>query len=210
VKSLLKPRVFRLPRKNYKEAIALEDLFITQLFYGGDTEQCSLYLGYLQPKEKIEAHELDFISLFLTWAQGSLERLKKQRQYDLFETAIDHAFNAVVITTGDAKDPRIAYANKAFLEQTGYSYEELHNQNPNILQGPHTERNVVGRLKNNIVKGKPYSGETINYKKDGTKYTVEWNISPVFNEHGEVRNFVSVQRDKTYQRAVENHLVESL
>ena len=42
-----------------------------------------------------------------------------------------------------------------------------------------------------------FSGTTINYRKDGTKYYVQWNISPIKNKQNEITHYVSIQRNIT-------------
>lgn len=50
-------------------------------------------------------------------------------------------------------------------------------------------------MKSCISNGLFFHNNTINYRKDKTPYYVEWNISPIKNEIGEITHFVSVQRD---------------
>ncbi|NEQ22921.1 MAG: hybrid sensor histidine kinase/response regulator, partial [Microcoleus sp. SIO2G3] len=41
----------------------------------------------------------------------------------------------------------------------------------------------------------PFHGEAINYRKDGTEFYVEWNITPIRNVRQQVTHFVAIQRD---------------
>ena len=111
--------------------------------------------------------------------------------------ALDQSFNAVLLTDGSlGKDgQRIVYANPAFCQMTGYSQQELLGLNPRILQGPATNPDVIERLRESLREGSYFHGSTINYRKDGRPYTVEWNISPVRNANGEITHFISVQQD---------------
>ena len=117
--------------------------------------------------------------------------------YELIKAAVEQAFNAVVITDAgtNPSGPRIIYANPAFCLMTGYSPEELAGQNPRILQGPLTNQDVIDELRECVREGRIFRGSTINYRKNGTQYTVEWNISPVKNAAGDITHFVSVQQD---------------
>ncbi|MEM7084385.1 MAG: PAS domain-containing protein, partial [Pseudomonadota bacterium] len=51
-----------------------------------------------------------------------------------------------------------------------------------------------------LVRGEGWFGETINYRKDGSPYNVEWRIAPVRNGHDRITHWVSTQRDITQQR----------
>ncbi len=111
--------------------------------------------------------------------------------------ALDQSFNAVLLTDADSSKNgyRIIYANQAFQKMTGYSIQELAGKNARILQGPATNPDVIQRLRECLKNGEYFHGSTINYRKDGRPYFVEWNISPVRNTDGQVTHFISVQQD---------------
>lgn len=115
----------------------------------------------------------------------------------LFRQAIEQSFNAVLLTDAEPgpHGPRIMYANPAFCRMTGYQPEELLGKTPRLLQGPLTSPKVLRELSACLRDGRHFKGSTINYRKDGSPYTVEWNISPVRNEAGTITHFVSAQQD---------------
>ncbi len=110
--------------------------------------------------------------------------------------AVEQAFNSVLITDAQPAPhgPRILYANAAFCALSGYSAEELVGQTPRILQGPLTDRDVLDELRQCLRDGRFFHGSTVNYRKDGEPYWVEWNISPIRDAQGAVSHYVSVQR----------------
>lgn len=111
--------------------------------------------------------------------------------------ALDQSFNAVLMTDAisDKGGHRIVYVNAAFCRMTGYNEVELLGRNPRMLQGPATNPDVIERLRECLREGTYFHGSTVNYRKDGRPYTVEWNISPVRNPKGEITHFISVQQD---------------
>lgn len=111
--------------------------------------------------------------------------------------ALEQSFNAVLLTDASpGKDGhRMVYVNEAFRRMTGYSAQELLGSNPRMLQGPDTNPDVIDRLRQCLRDGTYFHGSTINYRKDGRPYTVEWNISPVRDPAGEITHFISVQQD---------------
>lgn len=117
----------------------------------------------------------------------------------LLDTAFEQSFNAIVVSDADLSEggPRIVLCNPAFCAMTGYTREELIGQGFQILQGPDTDRELMGRLKDCLLSGQFWAGSTTNYRKDGTPYKVEWNISPVIDGESNIINFVSVQQDVT-------------
>jgi len=125
----------------------------------------------------------------------------------LLQTAVEQAFNAVVITDARLHDggPYITYCNPAFCRMTGYAAIDLLGHSPRLLQGPQTDPLVLQRLRECLHKEQFFQGSTVNYRKDGSSYLVEWNISPVRDAQGRLQAYVSVQHDITARVRAEQH-----
>lgn len=125
--------------------------------------------------------------------------VQKEFPPELFRHAVESAYDAILITTPglDAPEPLIEWVNPAFERMTGWTQEEVIGKSPRILQGPKTSRELLDRLRDDLKNDRPFHGEGVNYKKDGTEYVVEWNISALRDETGAVRHWVAVQRDTT-------------
>jgi PAS domain S-box-containing protein len=108
----------------------------------------------------------------------------------------------------DPPGPRITYVNPAFTRVTGYDADEVIGRTPRLLQGPATESWVLDRLRRRLQHGKPFTGEAINYRKDGTPYVNHWSISPIRNENDTITHWISVQRDVTERRSMGERLEE--
>ena len=126
-----------------------------------------------------------------------MNNLTRHVEPHVIALALDQSFNAVLLTDASTgKDGhRIVYVNEAFRRMTGYSEQELLGRNPRMLQGAGTNPDVIDRLRECLREGTYFHGSTVNYRKDGRPYTVEWNISPVRNSAGEITHFISVQQD---------------
>src|SRR5262249_38235712 len=109
----------------------------------------------------------------------------------------------------DPPGPQIVYVNPAFTKMTGYSPDEVIGETPRILQGPKTNRAVLDRLRKDCEEGRVFFGETVNYRKDGSEFNLEWSVGPVRNEQGQVTNFIATQREVTERRQVEEELRRS-
>ena len=118
------------------------------------------------------------------------------------QQALAQMRESVVITDTEMKEsgPRIVYVNKAFTRLTGYLPKEVIGKNPGILEGPNTKFCTIERLRAQLEKGKPFEGEDINYRKDGSEFCVEWYFEPLRDEKNRIAYFVAVQRDMTNQR----------
>lgn len=115
----------------------------------------------------------------------------------LLQTIFENSYNFILITDAnlDLPGPKIVYANHAFLKNSGYALEELQNTTPRILQGEETDRRVLNDLKEKCKKGEHFVGGTVNYRKDGSKYHVQWNITPIKNKEGKITHYISVQQN---------------
>lgn len=125
--------------------------------------------------------------------------VQKEFPPELFRHAVESAYDAILITTPglDEPEPTIEWVNPAFERMTGWTREEIVGRSPRVLQGPRTSRDLLSRLRDDLENDRPFHGEGVNYRKDGTEYTVEWNISALRDETGAVRHWVAVQRDTT-------------
>jgi PAS domain S-box-containing protein len=116
-------------------------------------------------------------------------------QSPLFQAVADLTFDSVMVTeaTGDHKNSVIIYVNQAFTDLTGYSENEVLGKTPGLLQGPETEKAVTDRLAEDLKNNRTFHGSTINYRKDGSPFTIEWKVAPVLNG-ADASHYIAVQR----------------
>jgi diguanylate cyclase (GGDEF)-like protein/PAS domain S-box-containing protein len=112
--------------------------------------------------------------------------------------AVDTAYDAVMVTAaeGDVPHARIVYVNPAFGRMTGYAAEEVLGRSPEILVGPRTNRDVLDRLRECLAARRPFAGEAIHYRKDGSAFVMEWKVEVVADPDERLYG-VAVQRDVT-------------
>lgn len=114
---------------------------------------------------------------------------------------------SIVVTTTDLDNgPTIVYANPAFCAMTGYRLDELIGCTPRILQGPATNRAILDKLRADLRAGHTFHGQTINYRKDGTPYLVNWRVWPLMDDQGNARYYISFQNNLSAQHATEEQL----
>ncbi|MHB1768819.1 MAG: sensor domain-containing protein, partial [Phycisphaerae bacterium] len=134
------------------------------------------------------------------------ERKKALADLLLFRQAIEASTNGITIADALASDTPIIYVNPAFEKLTGYTLDEVRGKNPRLLQGP--AHGGIGReeIRAAIKAQRPVQAILKNYRKDGTPYWCEVNISPVRDPHGVVTQWVGIQSDITARRAAEEKL----
>lgn len=104
--------------------------------------------------------------------------------FDLVEIADQNMCILVTDRMLDLPGPHILYANKRWQDVTGYTLEEVFGKTPRILQGELSDRNQLASLKKALSCGDKFMGSTINYRKDGTTFTMAWVVvAPVNNEY---------------------------
>ncbi len=112
--------------------------------------------------------------------------------------------NMVIISDADGN---IEWINDSFERNTGYSLAEVFGRRPgDLLQGPLTEQTVVDYMRCRLQKQEPFNCELINYTKDGTPYWVAVDVAPVYDDNGEVINFVAVEADISERKLAEEVL----
>ncbi|MEL6928868.1 MAG: PAS domain S-box protein [Cyanobacteria bacterium J06600_6] len=131
------------------------------------------------------------------------EQKKQAEQVNLLQSVVVNTNDAVLITDAEPIDepgPRIIYVNEAFTRTTGYTLEEVIGKTPRILQGPKTNRQALAKVRQALKNWQPVTVETINYRKDGSEFWVEFSIVAVRNKQGFYTHWISVQRDITERK----------
>ena len=123
--------------------------------------------------------------------------------------ALQSASNGIIITDALKKDNPIIYLNAAFKKLTGYSEEEILHKNCRFLQADDRDQDSIKQLQHAFKNGESCQTEIRNYKKDGTLFWNELNITPVKNSNNIVTHFIGIQNDITERKMAEekqNHL----
>jgi len=128
---------------------------------------------------------------------------QEEQHLKLLESVITNTTDAVLITEGEPLDdpgPCIVYVNEAFTEMTGYTAEEVIGKTPRILQGPKSDKSELKRLSEAMHRGESYEITTINYKKNGDEFWINFAVSPVFNDQDNCTHFIAIERDVTQRK----------
>jgi PAS domain S-box-containing protein len=82
-------------------------------------------------------------------------------------------------------DRLVQWVNPAFTEMCGYTLEELRGKSLGpILQGEDTDPVVAARMRSAVHEFRPCHEQLINYRKDGTPYLVDIEITPIKDDAG--------------------------
>jgi PAS domain S-box-containing protein len=122
------------------------------------------------------------------------------KQYSIDPAILLESMSESILITDtqlDQPGPYIVYVNHAFEKMTGWLRDEIIGKSPRILQGPETNFLIFNDLKEKLIKGETWHGRTVNYRKNGDEFHMEWSITPVRNQNGDIYQYLAVQKDVT-------------
>jgi diguanylate cyclase (GGDEF)-like protein/PAS domain S-box-containing protein len=128
---------------------------------------------------------------------------------DWFQKCVNYLNDAIIVTEAEpthSPGPRILWANDIFYKSTGYQPSEVIGKSPRILQGPLTDKSVLKRLSTALENWEVCRVEVLNYKKDGSTFWNEFEVTPIANKSGWYTHWISVQRDVTERKLAEEKL----
>jgi aerotaxis receptor len=102
---------------------------------------------------------------------------------------------AILVSTTDLSG-HITHCNRAFVEASGFDYEELLGQPHDIVRHPDVPSEAFKDMWATIGRGRPWTGVVKNRRKDGDHYWVLANVTPVM-ENGKPKAYMSVRLKPT-------------
>lgn len=135
-----------------------------------------------------------------------------QDRGELALVAVERTRMPMVVTDPRQHDSPIVLANEAFLNLTGYSASEVIGSNCRFLQGPDTAPEAIEEIRRGIAADDHYvTVELLNYRKNGSAFWNQLEISPVHDEAGRTIYHFASQKDVTERRrAQELEAIERL
>lgn len=146
------------------------------------------------------------ITCSIGMVQDITDRKRGEEQLRKLSRAVEQSINAVIIT--DTKGI-IEYANPAVWALTGHTSEELIGVNLRSLCCLEEPNNNCEEIWTTLYAGKVWTGEISNYRKNGEHYWESAIFSPIFNEQGEILNFLAIKKDITLDKKMEEELVQA-
>lgn len=128
------------------------------------------------------------------------------RDLDRLARVASHTTNSVSLL-----DPsgNIEWVNVGFERATGYSSEEALGKSPGqLLSSGKSAPEAINTLRQGIKDAQACRVEVLNLRKDGTEYWLDTEVSPYFNELGQLVGFVEVGTDIT-EKKIEQQQLES-
>jgi len=130
---------------------------------------------------------------------------KSQEESQNMAKMINKINNLILIIS---ENGTISWVNQAFIDFTGYHPEQIIGATPmEILSGAKTDPSVVKQIRHSIQKKLFFSDEISYYKSNGELYCTQFSISPIYDEGGRFKYFISVENIITERKEKEEKIL---
>jgi len=140
-------------------------------------------------------------------SEGDTEPRKQAEEELLLLTAMIEQSSEGIIRTDT--EFRINYINDATRALYGWSLDELRGKTPDLFNVDQHADEIQNNIYTMVSSGKPYLGEALNVRKDGSTFYCQFKVSPLKNEKGEIYGYMSSVRDITERKQAEEELKAS-
>lgn len=120
-----------------------------------------------------------------------------EQHWWLLERAVEASTTGIIIIDQRRPDRRIIYCNTGFEHLTGYSRDEILGRNYRFLLGEDTAQPGLSEVEAALAENRDIIRVLRNYRKDGTLFLGELNLSPVRDSLGLVVNIIGTIHNVT-------------
>lgn len=129
----------------------------------------------------------------------------RNRQISILAKAMENASDMIFLTDTEGM---FTYINPAFIKLLGYSYEDIIGKRPSIMDSSQYPKEYYKRIWQTIKDGKDWCGEVSVRTKGGDVRLCEASIAPVFDDKGNVISYLTIKRDITEKRKMDDQLLQ--
>ena len=112
---------------------------------------------------------------------------------------------SIIITDPTA---RIEYVNPAFINNTGYTYDEIIGKNPRYFSSGEKGITDYETMWKKLSMGETWKGEFLNKNKNGELIWEDVTISPIKKENGKITHFAEIKNNITEQKKLLQELIK--
>jgi len=104
----------------------------------------------------------------------------------------------------------ITYVNQLFCDLSQYSQEELIGKDYGLLNPDYTAEKFAFKMKQVLTKDKVWQQQFNSFAKDGSPYWVYATIVPIYDDNGEIIQFISLDTDVTAKVVANDSYTQTL
>ena len=185
----------------YKAALGIEDIYqLTYVCKNGHRLPAQVSVTALRDKNNA-------IIGYLLIATDYTEHKATKLKLKTLSLAIEQGSTAVMITDLNAT---IEYVNKAYIDSSGYSREQIIGKNPGLFKSGKTPRTTYVEMWAALHDGKAWRGELINLNKQGEEFIELTWISPIRQDDQSISHYLSLKENITEQKKIDDALDDAL
>lgn len=139
-----------------------------------------------------------------TLSERHMEAVRQQG--GMFVEAVRVTRMPMLVTDATLPGNPIIFANRAFINLSGYAEEELLGQDPHFMNGAKTDAASIRQYEASIEHGRDETLELLQYRKDGTPFRAMLFASPLDDGQGKVTNHFLSYLDITRRHDAEDKL----
>jgi len=139
-------------------------------------------------------------------AEAAIEKLRQRG--GVFVNAVRATRMPMALTDPTLPGNPIIFANDAFLKLSGYSMEEVLGQQPHFMNGPQTDARDAARFMESVRADQDDIIETVQYRKDGSRFVATVLLSAFKDDSGRTRNHFMSWLDVTRRADAEDEVAE--
>lgn len=139
-------------------------------------------------------------------AEAAIEALRQKGGF--FVEAVRATRMPMALTDPNLPGNPIVFANEAFVKLSGYSMKELLGQQPHFLNGPGTDPQDAARFQEALRSEQDDIIETVQYRKNGSRFIASVLISAFKDETGRTVNHFMSWLDVTRRAEAEDEVAD--
>lgn len=141
------------------------------------------------------------ISVFIS----DISHLSEQKeQYNQLSNLVHELQNSVIITDSEN---RVKWVNDYFTKLTGFTRDEILDKTiQQLLPGPETDLKTLQKISDNLAHQVPFSEQILYYTKEGDEFWVREKVTPVFDDSGSLKEYITIHEDISRQMHLEKLL----
>jgi len=167
--------------------------------------ETELQQSHVQLEQKVQERTMELASALNKLLDEIDEKEKVQARIKLFAHAVKDISEGIFITDLNNK---IIFVNKAFEEISGYTSEELLNNELPVLFSENAvliDEREKGRT---AVPLRDWKGNIYTKRKDGTSFYMHLSASTIRDEEGQAEAYIQVCQDVTESKEKENLIIK--
>ncbi len=162
--------------------------------------------AYHRSRRSFDQNDANFLQTIANFVGSAVERHRDEEQIRFQARILDTMAQAAVALDADG---RITYWNRAAETLYGWSAAEVMGSNALEHLVPVVEADRAVKVMTALRAGRPWIGEFMLQRKDGTTFPALITDSALFDRDGNVIGFVGLTHDLTAQRKLEEQLQQA-